>query len=619
MTTTRAEGRRATARGRRRLVVIALVALLAVLLGVAAWVVFRGLAARDQLLGAVPLADAVQQQVASGDGDIAAELDELQRRTQSARELTSDPVWRAVELVPWAGQNLRAFREAAATVDDVADDALPPLGRLASSITLGSLTPRDGRIDLQPIRDAAPVLAEAAAALEQADARASAIETEGTLPQISDAVGELVGLVDETASIVSGLDTAAALLPAMLGADEPRDYLLLFLNNAELRAGGGIPGALSVLTADDGALAITAQSSASRLGEFDALPIPLTDAERTLYSDTMGLFMQNVTATPQFSRSAELAQAMWAEREGQTVDGVIGIDVGALARILEATGPIELAGGVQLTSDNAVQVLLSDVYRDIPEPPLQDAFFADAAQRIFSAVTSGGVDAGALVDALVNAVGNQRIAVWSADEAEQAELERVDLDGGLPVTTDAVTRFGVYLNDSTGAKMDYYLRTAISVGAVDCREDGRPTYRVGVRLESTAPADAATALPEYVTGEGAFGVPAGTIRTNVFVYGPPGSVAYEVRLDGRSIGFVSAEHEGLTAVGATVDLEPGQLAALDVLFVGADGAAERVDVEHTPAASSIPLTPNAPVDCRDVAPADPNSVDARGVPTGSTA
>ncbi|WP_169079416.1 DUF4012 domain-containing protein [Microcella alkalica] len=604
MTTTRAEGRRAAARGRRRPVVIALVALLAVLLGVAAWVVLRGLAARDQLLGALPLAAAVRQQVADGDGDIAAELDELQGRTQSARELTSDPVWRAVELVPWAGQNLRAFREAAATVDDVADDALPPLGRLASSITLGSLTPRDGRIDLQPILDAAPVLADAATALEQADARASAIETEGTLPQISEAVGELVGLVDETASIVSGLDTAARLLPGMLGGDAQRDYLLLFLNNAELRAGGGIPGALAVLTADDGALAITAQSSASALGEFATAPEPLTEVERTLFGEATGLFMQNVTATPDFVRSAELAQAMWAERQGQTVDGVIGLDVPALARILEATGPVALADGTELTSDNAVQVLLSDTYARLPEPSAQDAYFADAAQRVFAAVTNGGVEPGALVDALVNAAGNDRLTVWSADPDEQEVLTAIDLAGALPVSDERVTLFGVYLNDSTGAKMDYYLRTAIGLGSVTCRDDERPSYRVAVRLENTAPANAATTLPDYVTGAGAFGVPAGTIRTNVFVYGPPGSVAYDVRLDSQSVGFVSAEHDGLTATGATIDLEPGELAELEVLFVGAEPSSARLDIDHTPAASSILLTPNAPLSCRDVAADD---------------
>lgn len=607
--TNRSERRR---RDGRRPLLISVAVVAAVLLLVTAWIAFRGLAARDQLLGALPVAESIRERVSAGDGDIANQLDELQQRTEAARRLTSDPVWRAVEFVPWAGQNLRAFREAAATVDDVADEALPPLGELAASISLESLTPQDGAIDLQPVRDAAPMLAEAAAVLESADARAREIETAGTLPQIRDAVGQLVELVGDTSDIVSGLDTAAQLLPPMLGGDEPRDYLLLFLNNAELRAGGGIPGALSVLTADDGALAITAQSTASSLGEFAAPPIPLTDAEQTLFGAEMGLFMQNVTATPEFSRSAELAQAMWSERQGQTVDGVIGMDVRALARILEATGPITLAGGIQLTSDNAVQVLLSDVYRDIPEPARQDVFFADAAQRIFTAVTSAGVDPGALVDALVNAVGNQRLKVWSADAAEQAVLEEIDLDGGLPASTERVARFGVYLNDSTGAKMDYYLDAAIGLGSVTCRDDLRPNYRIAVRLGNEAPTDAATSLPDYVTGAAAFGVPAGTIRTNVFVYGPAGSIAYDVRLDGRSIGFVAAEHEGLTAAGATIDLEPGQTGELEVLFLGRGVEPNRVDVEHTPTSGRVLLTPNAPVDCRDVTPDDGSSVDARG-------
>lgn len=615
MTTRRVGG----GRPRRRPVIIALAAVVTVLLAVTAWVAFRGLAARDQLVGALPLAEGIKTQVASGDGDIAAELEALQRRTQTARDLTSDPVWRAVEHVPWVGPNLRAFREAAATVDDVADDALPPLGDLAATITLASLTPVDGRIDLQPIRDAAPVLAEAATVLQSADARAASIETEGTVPQIRGAVEQLVALVDEAATIVSALDTAAELLPPMLGGDGPRDYLLLFLTNAELRAGGGLPGALSVLSADDGAMAITAQATASSIGEFSAPPIPLTDAEQSLFGIEMGLFMSNVTATPQFSRSAELAQAMWGERRGQTVDGVIGVDVGALVRILEATGPVELAGGIELTSGNATELLLNDVYRRIPDPAQQDLFFADAAQRIFAAVTGGGVDPARLVDALVNAVGNQRLKVWSADQSEQTVLESIDLHGGLPESSDTVARFGVYLNDSTGAKMDYYLDAAIRLGSVTCREDLRPNYRIAVRLTNEAPADAATSLPESVTGTGQFGVPPGVIRTNVFVYGPEGSIAYDVRLDGRSIGFATAEHGGLTAAGATIDLSPGQTGELEALFLGADAEPARVDVEHTPTSRPVLLTPNSPLDCDDVNPDDREVAESRAPAARPTA
>ena len=40
----------------------------------------------------------------------------------------------------------------------------------------------------------------------------------------------------------------------MAGADGPRDYLLVFQNNAEIRATGGLPGSWARLHAEDGKL-----------------------------------------------------------------------------------------------------------------------------------------------------------------------------------------------------------------------------------------------------------------------------------------------------------------------------------------------------------------------------
>lgn len=605
-----ARARRDERRRRRRTVGIAVAVLAAIVIGALAWVVVRGLMARDELLGALPVARSVQATVAAGDSDVADELAELQRRSASARALTGDPLWRAMEVLPWAGQNLQAFREAAEVIDDVAVDALPPLGDLAASITLSSLTPQDGAIPLQPIIDAGPALSTAADAMRTADERASAIDTAGTLPQITGAVDELAALIDETEGIVSGLDTAAQLLPPMLGAEGERTYLLLFLNNAELRASSGIPGALSTVRADAGAIELVEQSSASELGRFDEPPVPLTEEEAAIYPDVTANFMQNVTATPEFSRTAVLAQGMWAERTGQTVDGVIGIDVGALALMLEATGPIALPGDLQLTSDNAVDVLLSDVYARFPNPADQDLFFAAAAQQIFSAVTSGGVDAARMLDALTVGVGENRISLWSADEGEQQVLADTGLTGELPRSSAQEGVWGVYLNDSTGAKMDYYLQNAISLGSAVCRRDERPTYQLTTRLESTAPADAATALPDYVTGAGAFGVPAGTIRTNTYVYAPEGAVIYDVRRDGRSVPFALDEHEGLPVAGITIDLAPGETAAVTVLAVAAEGAPVRTDVEHTAMSGDVPIARNQPVDCADVAPPTDRPVSA---------
>ncbi|HET8958367.1 MAG TPA: DUF4012 domain-containing protein [Microcella sp.] len=604
-------------RRRRRSVVrrgwwIAAGVIVALLASSVAWVVIRGLSARDELLGALPIAERVEAKVAAGDSDIAEDLAELQRRTESARASTSGPVWRIYENVPVIGQNLTAFREAAQIVDDIADEALPPLGDLADEITLASLTPRDGGIDLEPLIAARPALATAAEALVAADERAADINTEGTIGQISSAVSQLVGLISDTAEVVSGLSTAAELLPPMLGADGERTYLLLFMNNAELRAGGGIPGALSTIVVTDGRIELAEQSSAGDLGRFDPPPLPATAEETEILSIPLDRFMQNVTGTPNFARSGELAQAMWAERTGQLVDGVIGVDVGALRLLLGATGPIELASGDALRADNAVDLLLSDVYARFDNPADQDAFFAAAAQRVFETVTDLEADPARLVDALATGVREQRIVLWSDDEAEQARLAALDLTGGFPESTAERTTFGVYLNEGVGSKMSYYLDFSIAVAQNVCRNDGRPTTATTIRLRSNAPADAAQSLPRYVTGGGAFGVPAGIIRNNVHLYLPAGENVFDVRIDGESVAFSLGEHEGHVVVSRTVDLEPGELAAYTVYSNGPESGNRDVIVEHTPSIRDVPVAVGQPLDCNDIPSTPGQQTEASG-------
>ena len=66
--------------------------------------------------------------------------------------------------------------------------------------------------------------------------------------------------------------------------------------------------------------------------------------------------------------------------------------------------------------------------------------------------------------------------LWSADKTEQRRIGGTPVAGGLPISDCGLERqFGVYLNDGTGAKMDYYLeKTRLRRQSV-CRKDGRPT------------------------------------------------------------------------------------------------------------------------------------------------
>ncbi len=572
-------------RPRRRVVGWVIAAVVVVLLAWVSWVTVRALLARDQLLSAVPIVQSIEKNAASGHLEtVAADLRTVRRHADAAASLTSDPLWRAAEVVPWAGPNLTAFRQAAAVVDSMSHNALPPLVDLASTIKVDDFRPTDGTIDLAPIEHAAPKLETASVQMKAAVVEANRIDTSHTIPQIGNAVDQLTEVVDRIGSTVDALHTAVTLLPPMLGQDGPRHYLLLFQNNAELRSSGGIPGALAIVTADHGKLSLTAQAASGDVVQPSTPILPLTEVERTLYGNQPGEYIQDVNLVPDFARSGELASALLASTTGQQVDGVVGVDPVVLSELLKATGPVKLADGTQLTSGNAVKTLLSEVYSRYRVPKQEDAFFADAAARSFAALTSGSARPSELMTALTKGVSERRVLVWSAHEGEQKLLAPTALAGALPTSTADTSAFGVYYNDATGAKMDYYLRDTVGVESAVCRADGRVSLRVGVSLHSVAPADAATSLPPYVTGAGVYGVPPGTVRTQVTVYGPKGSIVVAASLNGEQVPIVSTVDDGRPIVQMFVDLTPGQTSALSVEVLAPKGTPLDAFVDRTPTA-----------------------------------
>lgn len=534
----------------------------------------------------------MKRHVVGGDGAAAVVAGrQLQQHAAEAASLTSDPVWRAVEVVPWVGPNFTVVRELAASVDTVAQGAVEPLAALAGSIALSDFQPVGGAINLQPLVDSRSDLALADHTLQTAydDLRGVAdLDVVGSLAAARSSYS--TQLADATAA-VSALDRAVQIVPVMLGADGPRNYLLLFQNNAELRSSGGIPGALALIHTDAGAFAMTEQASSSHFPHFDSPVIDLPGDVREIWGDDTAEYIQDIGYTPQFPLTGQIAREMWKRQFGTEVDGVIATDPVMLSYLLEATGPITLPGGDLLTSENAVQLLLSDVYARFADPKDQDDFFASAAEAVFTSVASGAADPQKLIEAFARAGDERRVLVWSAHEKEQAVLSDTTLAGELPTTADPAAAFGLYLDDRTGAKMDTYLDVQVAAGSNVCRSDGRPNYEVEVTLTNTAPADAATSLPTYVTGAGAGGVAAGNISTSVAVYAPPGSSNRGALRDGQDSGYDRAVENGYPLSRFTTDLAPGQSTTLRFGFLGDDPGKRGIALEMTPLLRSSAVSP----------------------------
>jgi hypothetical protein len=383
---------------------------------------------------------------------------------------------------------------------------------------------------------------------------------------------------EELTSVSGALDAASnavEVAPTMLGAQEQRNYLLMIQNNAESRASGGIPGALALLTLDKGKLTLGAQSSAGEVGIMS--PALAVDAEQQqIYSGRMGKYMQDVNLTPDFPTAASTAQAMWEKKTGQRVDGVISLDPVALGYVLEATGPVNIsipelitiAGGrlpTELNGKNVVQTLLSDVYAKIASPQLQDLYFAGAAKEIFGALSSGKSDAKGLIDGIIRGTAEGRILVWSGLTSEQAVIAKYPLSGSITGPGVSPAQFGVYFNDGTGAKMDYYVKRTVQL-VQECTGNDYGQVKVRITSTNTAPADAATSLPAYVTGGGVFGVPAGTVQTNVIAYGPVQANVETANVDGKKVGFAASRHVNRPVGTVTLILAPGQSSTVEMTF-----------------------------------------------------
>jgi uncharacterized protein DUF4012 len=426
-----------------------------------------------------------------------------------------------------------------------------------------SLAPRQGRVNLVGLSTAAPRIASGLAVIRRAQQSVAGIRTEGLVAQIGTAVAQLSAGLAKAEQLTETADRAARLLPTMLGSAGPRTYLVLFQNNAEVRATGGMPGAYIVVNADAGAIKIVDQGTAAGdLRVFDPPVQALDENMMGLYTDLPAIFPADVNLTPDFPTAARLMQAMYLKRKGVRVDGVMATDPIALSYLLRATGAAQVPEGEPLTSANAVHMLLSEAYVRYPDPPVQDAYFAGAARATFGALLHGRGNPKGILTELARAAGERRLLVWSADKSEEAILTGTVLAGRMPSADGASPTVGVFLNDGSGAKLGYYLAQAASLRVGDCMEDGSRDLHLKLTVGSSAPT---SGLPAYVTGLALSGDPY-TARTMVMIFSPTGGAVIGVRQAGKDLDFGSGLERDRGVAVISVDLPPGTSKTFDVLI-----------------------------------------------------
>ena len=504
------------------IVVILLIALGAY----AGWLVWS---TANSLTSAADDAHSLRAAMESGDDDaIDVAFDDLARGAHVAARRTDSPVWSLLTHLPAYGDDARGVRVVSRAAADLTSGGLSDLAHQAGD--LDALLPAGGGVDLTVVKRLQGPVVEGHAALARADEQLAAEDPAGFTGSLRTKYVDLHEQIRDAARALGVADKAMQVLPSMLGGDGERHYLLVMQNNAEIRATGGLPGAVSLVTADQGRLTMGTQIAGGDLGEAPRPALPLSKEETALFGDKLGTFFVDANLTPDFPRTAELMKARWEQVEGGEIDGVVSVDPVALSYLLRATGPVTV-DGARLTADNVVDQLLHEVYVRIPEPEDQDAYFRQVALAVFGKLTSGGGDRSEFLSALRRGADEGRLLVHDFRAKDQKVFAGSAIAGELTRADDAIPQVCVYLNDSTGAKMSYYLRYDAAVTATSCA-DGVQQLSGRATVTSTAPADAAS-LPPYITGGGSYGIDPGYQIVNVQIYGPVGGTVGVVETDGE--------------------------------------------------------------------------------------
>ena len=585
-----------------------------VVLALGAYVGQRALAAKASLERAQGQLQTFRDALGQPDQDLPALYEQVRAGTEDAVRQTRTPAWSLLEHVPLIGANLEAFRQTTELVDALVRDGVGPLATAANGLSAQSLKPTDGRIDLAPLQRLAPAAVQVDDAIRAATGSADAIDTRHVVPQLRQPIDELRRQLTEIAPLTAEARRVVPLLPAMLGADEPRRYLLMFQNNAEERASGGNPASLALVTIDRGKISLGRQASSSDFPSPYAEPPytptgPGNEDWPTVYTDYASTYLTNITMTPDFPSTAAMARAMWRDEFGGRVDGVISFDPVALSYLLRATGPIDLGDGVKIDASNAVSFLLYDVYAKFPDPADQDRLFAAVAGSVFARLIGGDTDAQAYLEQLRPMVAEQRLKLWSVHRDEQAVIVASPVGLMMPADNRSATVLGVYNNDDATSKMSYFMDQRVAVTASTCGAE--PTYTVKATVINTLKRSQVDDLPEYVRAHQKR-IPPGGDRQWVQLFGPVGATLESVTIDGEPVvwgtNLRAAANTNEKATGAdvrrpavqgsmygrpvgvvSITLGPTRQRTVTAVFTGTPQDSKTIGVSHTPKVRAVPV------------------------------
>ena len=438
-------------------------------------------------------------------GELAAKTSAAVSDFQSQMQ---GPLWGVAEWIPVLGGDVKTARALVDTLASLVDGALVPVSQTLSTVELDKLVVAEGSDRIQfdvaaiqavagAVKQAVPVLDEAASAVGGMGETHIAQLTEA-VDTAKEKIAPLAGELGEAANLLG-------VLPGLLGASGERVYAVLAQNNVEIRSTGGLPGQCCRVAAKDGLLSLGEAQAIARFmnpQNDEAMCVPLSDEEVALYSRSVGYMSVNVNCIPDFPRVCDIFNQLWYATNGECVDGFVALDPIFLQALMGLTQGTRTSDGTVLDGESTVRVLMHDTYwRNLDDYAATDVYFTEAASAALDCIMGSvsSMDPKALLQVVRRGIDGGNLLMWASDAEEQAIIEGLGASGEVALDP-AAPQLGVYLNNGSWSKFEWYLDVDFSMGEAAANADGSRTYPCSLRLSNAMTPEELEASNAVITG-----------------------------------------------------------------------------------------------------------------------
>lgn len=317
------------------------------------------------------------------------------------------------------------------------------------------------RIRIERLRELGRILADVRTEVAAAKDELEAVRLRNLPRRARAPVRTGIRTAVEAQTALADAEAGFALLPDILGADGPRNYLIGFQNTAEQRGTGGAILQFQALTIDDGRLRLSGKANSVYDVDKNRTPIDIPIPEDAWYVAGIEDAQRfgNANWSPDWPLSAQLSlaygEATPSDKEFPDFDGMIAIDPIGIQKLMPGTGPYTTEGSRnRISSGRVVHFLLYKAYASYPIPGVR--------RVVLNQVVDGFVDRmldplrpTELVRGMGEALSRKHMQIWMRAPAEQGFIEQMEWDAGIARARRADYLMAIEQNVG-GNKLDHF-------------------------------------------------------------------------------------------------------------------------------------------------------------------